>query len=358
MVLVCPACGTENRAVAKFCIECIGVLPTGFATTDISPRLDVPPVPARDARASFPTMPPRGTTQPTPMAATARRPSTERQGESGASLEGMGAPVQLPPEIESRRGLWVSVAAFAIALCVGAAGWMIAGAGGWYIYSASTAASSAAAPATMPVVEGLVPAPAGGAASMSAAATRPSPGASAALAATAAALVPIEAAAPPNGASNGGVVAAPAGSSGAVTGGSPPGAGSPGALTGAAASATGSASQRPAANVPVAQGSGPSATAAAATAATPAASGSRRTAPKPRPAAVPDAAAEVAAPARPSVGGFGAPSAQCAGLGYFATSRCMAAQCLVANFRAHPECEAVRQQQRLMEEKRNPANFN
>ena len=31
MALVCPSCGTENRSVAKFCIECIGALPVGFA---------------------------------------------------------------------------------------------------------------------------------------------------------------------------------------------------------------------------------------------------------------------------------------------------------------------------------------
>ncbi|RYF76488.1 MAG: zinc ribbon domain-containing protein [Comamonadaceae bacterium] len=347
MVLVCPACGTENRAVAKFCIECIGVLPTGFATTDISPRLDVPPVPSRDARASSPPVPPRAITQPTPVAASVRRAPTERLGSSGTALDSDGAPVPIPPEIESRRGLWVSVAAFAIALCVGAAGWMIAGAGGWYIYSSANTGGGAATPATIPVVEGLVAAPAASAASMSVAASRPLPGASAAMAATAAALVPIEAAAPPTGAPNGGSAAAPAGSAGAVAG--------------AAPSAAGAGQQRTPANAPAAQGSGSSATATAqAPAAIPAptASGSRRAAPKARPAVAPDARPEAAAPARPGAVASGAPSAQCAGLGFFATSRCMAAQCLVANFRAHPECEAVRQQQRLMEEKRNPANFN
>ena len=33
MAIVCPACGTENRSIAKFCIECIEPLPTGFART-------------------------------------------------------------------------------------------------------------------------------------------------------------------------------------------------------------------------------------------------------------------------------------------------------------------------------------
>lgn len=35
MATICPACGTENRAVAKFCIECIKPLPVDFAATQV-----------------------------------------------------------------------------------------------------------------------------------------------------------------------------------------------------------------------------------------------------------------------------------------------------------------------------------
>ncbi|MGJ7508983.1 hypothetical protein [Variovorax sp. GT1P44] len=48
------------------------------------------------------------------------------------------------------------------------------------------------------------------------------------------------------------------------------------------------------------------------------------------------------------------PGAACAGLNFFAAARCMAAQCLKPAFKPHPQCEAVRRQQRIEEEKRNP----
>jgi hypothetical protein len=61
-------------------------------------------------------------------------------------------------------------------------------------------------------------------------------------------------------------------------------------------------------------------------------------------------AAPAAAERRP-----GSPADQCAGLGFFGTSRCMAAQCAKPAYAAHAACEAVRRQQQLMEEKRNPS---
>lgn len=48
------------------------------------------------------------------------------------------------------------------------------------------------------------------------------------------------------------------------------------------------------------------------------------------------------------------PSAACSGLNFFSAARCMAAQCLKPAFKPHPQCEAVRRQQQLEEEKRNP----
>jgi hypothetical protein len=48
------------------------------------------------------------------------------------------------------------------------------------------------------------------------------------------------------------------------------------------------------------------------------------------------------------------PGAACAGLNFFAVARCMAAQCLKPAFKPHAQCEAVRRQQHLEAEKRNP----
>jgi hypothetical protein len=50
----------------------------------------------------------------------------------------------------------------------------------------------------------------------------------------------------------------------------------------------------------------------------------------------------------------GAPQAACAGLGFIAEARCMAAQCLKPQFGPHPQCEEVRRRQQLEEAKRNP----
>jgi hypothetical protein len=48
------------------------------------------------------------------------------------------------------------------------------------------------------------------------------------------------------------------------------------------------------------------------------------------------------------------PESACKALNFIARSQCMAAQCLRREFRSHAQCEAVRRQQRLEEEKRNP----
>lgn len=52
------------------------------------------------------------------------------------------------------------------------------------------------------------------------------------------------------------------------------------------------------------------------------------------------------------------PRTQCDGRNFFASASCMAAQCAKPVHRQHPECEAVRRQQRLMDEKRNPTMLN
>jgi len=129
MALICPACGTENRSVAKFCIECIGALPMDFAPTQLAPR------PASGDRVASEGM-------PSALAAFASSPPPLPKVKIRA-----GAPPQ--PESKGRKGLWVSVGALAIALIVGAAGWAAAGAGGWYIYKAKTVLDERE-PAVMP----------------------------------------------------------------------------------------------------------------------------------------------------------------------------------------------------------------
>lgn len=52
------------------------------------------------------------------------------------------------------------------------------------------------------------------------------------------------------------------------------------------------------------------------------------------------------------------PQAQCGDRNFIAKAQCMAAQCLKAEYKAHAQCDAVRRQQRLEEEKRNPTLVN
>lgn len=63
------------------------------------------------------------------------------------------------------------------------------------------------------------------------------------------------------------------------------------------------------------------------------------------------------APALEPVGPV-SPQTACAGLNYFARAQCMATQCTKAEYKAHSQCDAVRRQQRIDEEKRNPSLLN
>jgi len=60
-----------------------------------------------------------------------------------------------------------------------------------------------------------------------------------------------------------------------------------------------------------------------------------------------------AAPAPPAD-----PQAQCADRNFIAKAQCMAAQCVKPEYKSHAQCEAVRRQQRIDEEKRNPSLLN
>ena len=74
----------------------------------------------------------------------------------------------------------------------------------------------------------------------------------------------------------------------------------------------------------------------------------------PQPA--PEATQPVAAAAAPSPAALPAPQSACAGRGFIGTAQCMVAQCARPEFAAHAQCEPVRRQQRIDEEKRNPLN--
>lgn len=50
------------------------------------------------------------------------------------------------------------------------------------------------------------------------------------------------------------------------------------------------------------------------------------------------------------------PGQACTGRNFIATAQCLAKQCGMSEFSAHPRCDAVRRQQQIEEEKRNPVN--
>ncbi|VTU39329.1 hypothetical protein RA8CHR_06191 [Variovorax sp. RA8] len=52
------------------------------------------------------------------------------------------------------------------------------------------------------------------------------------------------------------------------------------------------------------------------------------------------------------------PDVACAGQGFFGRARCMAAQCAKAEYGSHTQCDAVRRQQQVDAEKRNPSLAN
>lgn len=69
-------------------------------------------------------------------------------------------------------------------------------------------------------------------------------------------------------------------------------------------------------------------------------------------------APESAPPPAPQPVALATPQSHCAGLNFFARAQCMAAQCAKADYRAHAQCEVVRRQQQIDEEKRNPTLLN
>lgn len=79
-------------------------------------------------------------------------------------------------------------------------------------------------------------------------------------------------------------------------------------------------------------------------------------APPAPPVAAPVAATPAPAPVAPAPPAD--PQAQCGDRNFIAKAQCMAAQCMKPEFKSHAQCEAVRRQQRIEEEKRNPSLLN
>ncbi len=76
------------------------------------------------------------------------------------------------------------------------------------------------------------------------------------------------------------------------------------------------------------------------------------------PAPEPTAPVAAAAPPPPAPAAPAEPQAQCGDRNFIAKAQCMASQCLKPEYRSHAQCDAVRRQQRLEEEKRNPTLAN
>ena len=82
---------------------------------------------------------------------------------------------------------------------------------------------------------------------------------------------------------------------------------------------------------------------------------------KPAPPPAPVAALPAPAPAEPVPPPPAAPpnpQSQCAGLNFFARAQCLAAQCAKPELQSNAQCEAVRRQQQIEEERRNPTLLN
>lgn len=317
MGVTCPACGTENRSVAKFCIECIESLPTVFAPTEILPHM-----PHAAHRATFLREPdiradaalPRASGFVAATGATSAAPATSANGPASQTPPLSSGPRRT---VEGRKGLWVSVAAFAIALVIGAAGWLVAGAGGLYIYAfghSGVGGEPEVAVVTAPVERSATVMP---------------------TIAPAASIAPLASSTPLN-------PLAPLPPFNPLTQ-TEPSIATPSAQVVPPTSAVGAASVNRATSRSAVTTTPPAIAVAPAATRTPAKASVSLTAPGSR-----ASTATVATD----------PKAQCTGLGFFAASRCMAAQCAKAEHSAHPSCVAVLQQQRLMEEKRNPTMAN
>jgi len=103
MAIVCPACGTENRSIAKFCIECIAPLPA----VRTAPKPATAPAPLPDD-------------MPSALVAFA----------SPGPPSPLMPPMQLPHAPAARRGIGVGLASLFL-LVAAALAWLLIGSGLW-----------------------------------------------------------------------------------------------------------------------------------------------------------------------------------------------------------------------------------
>ncbi len=303
MTVLCPACSTENREGARFCKGCGGKLAGALTSPAVQDDwATTAPAPLREASTSpglfDPSVSASGAGEKTVIgAAGGRAPQPlPRRPELPA------APHRAPPQARASIGPTAPTPRKPVAAngsWLGMAGLVaaliVAAGGGWYVYTGRTGAT------------GAVVAPI--AAFHSTPMALPAPATATVLAPPA--LVPATET----------IAAAPLPT--------PP-----------------AAEPAPKVVPPAARPAAPPAAAAAKP---------RKVAPPPVvPVAVAPAPPVVPAPApAPEPAPPVAPQAGCAGRNFIAMAQCMAAQCLKSEFMAHPQCEAVRQQQRREDERRN-----
>ena len=125
MAIVCAACGTENRSVAKFCIECVAPLAGDFAATQVLSPTSVrgqEQMPSALAAFASATSPP---SVPTPMPVGVSEPFTSAAAAPAPARLGIGI------------GVGVGITIFALVLA-GVLGWLAARAQFWPQRDAAT----------------------------------------------------------------------------------------------------------------------------------------------------------------------------------------------------------------------------
>jgi len=117
MSIICPNCGTKNRSVSKFCIECIKPLPADFAATQVL---------------APPTSPQQDDEMPAALVAFASAPSVPAAFRSVPSApSGMAVPAARRGRLGVGIGVGAGLAIFAL-LLAGTVGWLAAGGQMWH----------------------------------------------------------------------------------------------------------------------------------------------------------------------------------------------------------------------------------
>ncbi|CAN7717991.1 zinc ribbon domain-containing protein [Variovorax sp. LjRoot84] len=313
MAVVCASCQTENRDGAKFCKGCGHRLvsqpapgapapaeerPSGSDGWPITERMPLSPAPAADevtvVMGTAASSPPPPPPPPAPKAGPKPKPKPIPRPPPAVRASAPKAALHAAALPGARKSNGVWMGVFGVLMVA------VLAAGGWYAYgqrSASSPPATQQAAAPTPVV---VPSPA------------PAP-------------------APPP-------VSAPVAEAPAAEP-SPPAAPVPPPVEQAVPSPRAELAKPTVTAAPRARKAAPVAPVAA-----------------PPPAAVAPAPVVAAAPVEPAAPA--SPETACAGQGFFGRARCMVAQCAKAEYRASAQCDGVRRQQRIDEEKRNPSLLN